>query len=71
MFGSLFFYEAKVTPAISDNRIVITAFAAILLAGLMAGGPVRRDFGTRRDRGRAGAAVVRAGQRHRLLAAVD
>jgi Bacterial membrane protein YfhO len=35
MFGSLFFYEAKVTPAISDNRIVITAFVAILLAGLM------------------------------------
>ena len=32
MFGSLFFYAAKVTPAISDNRMVITAFAAVLLA---------------------------------------
>lgn len=37
MFGSLFFYAAKVTPAISDNRMVITAFAAVLLAALLAG----------------------------------
>jgi hypothetical protein len=36
MFGSLFFYAAKVTPAISDNRMVITAFASVLLAGLLA-----------------------------------
>ena len=36
MFASLFFYAARVTPAISDNRMVITAFAAVLLAGLMA-----------------------------------
>jgi hypothetical protein len=36
MFASLFFYAAKVTLAISDNRMVITAFVAILLAGLMA-----------------------------------
>lgn len=35
MFASLFFYAAKVTPAISDNRMVITAFAAVLLAGLL------------------------------------
>jgi hypothetical protein len=37
MFGSLFFYAAHVMPVISDNRMVITAFVAILLAGLMAG----------------------------------
>jgi hypothetical protein len=37
MFASLFFYAAKVTPAISDNRMVITAFAAVLLAGLLTG----------------------------------
>jgi len=36
-FASLFFYAARVTPAISDNRMVITAFAAVMLAGLMAG----------------------------------
>ena len=36
-FASLFFYAARVTLAISDNRMVITAFVAILLAGLMAG----------------------------------
>lgn len=37
MFSSLFFYAAKVTPAISDNRMVITAFAAVLLAVLLTG----------------------------------
>jgi hypothetical protein len=37
MFGSLFFYAAKVTPAISDNRMVITAFVAVLLAAILAG----------------------------------
>jgi hypothetical protein len=37
MFASLFFYAAKVTPAISDNRMVITAFAAVLLAALLGG----------------------------------
>jgi hypothetical protein len=37
LFASLFFYAAKVTPVISDNRMVITAFVAILLAGLLAG----------------------------------
>lgn len=37
MFASLFFYAAKVTPAISDNRMVITAFSAVLLAALLAG----------------------------------
>jgi hypothetical protein len=36
MFGSLFFYAARVTPAISDNRMVITALVALLLAGLLA-----------------------------------
>jgi hypothetical protein len=35
MFASLFFYAARVTPAISDNRMVIAGFAAVLLAGLM------------------------------------
>jgi hypothetical protein len=37
IFASLFFYAARVTLAISDNRMVITAFVALLLAGLMAG----------------------------------
>jgi hypothetical protein len=37
MFASLFFYAARVMPTISDNRMVITAFVAFLLAGLMAG----------------------------------
>lgn len=37
VFASLFFYAAKVTPQISDDRMVITALVAILLAGLMAG----------------------------------
>jgi hypothetical protein len=37
MFASLFFYAARVTLAISDYRMVITAFVAVLLAGLMAG----------------------------------
>ncbi len=37
VFGSLFFYAAHVAPVISDNRMVITAFVALLLAGLMAG----------------------------------
>jgi hypothetical protein len=37
VFASLFFYAARVTPAISDNRMVITAFVALLLAGLLAG----------------------------------
>jgi hypothetical protein len=36
VFASLFFYAARVTPAISDNRMVITAFVAILLAALLA-----------------------------------
>lgn len=36
MFGSLFFYAARVTPAITDNRMVITALVALLLAGLLA-----------------------------------
>jgi hypothetical protein len=36
VFASLFFYAARVTPAISDNRMVITAFAALLLAALLA-----------------------------------
>ena len=37
VFASLFFYAAHVTPVISDNRMVISAFAALLLAGLLAG----------------------------------
>lgn len=37
MLASLFFYAAKVTPAISDDRMVITALVALLLAALMAG----------------------------------
>lgn len=37
VFASLFFYAARVTLAISDNRMVITAFVALLLAGLLAG----------------------------------
>ncbi len=37
IFASLFFYAARVPLAISDNRMVITAFVALLLAGLMAG----------------------------------
>jgi membrane protein YfhO len=36
MFGSLFFYAARVTPAVSDDRMVITALVALLLAGLLA-----------------------------------
>jgi hypothetical protein len=36
MFGSMFFYAARVAPAISDNRMVITALVALLLAGLLA-----------------------------------
>lgn len=36
LFASLFFYAAKVTPAITDNRMVITAMVALLLAGLLA-----------------------------------
>jgi len=35
--ASLFFYAAKATPAISDNRMMITAFAALLFAALLAG----------------------------------
>jgi hypothetical protein len=35
--ASLFFYAARVAPAISDDRMVITALVALLLAGLMAG----------------------------------
>ncbi len=49
MFASLFFYAAKVTPAISDNRMVITAFAAVLLAGLLTGvrsGGISKRAGT-------------------------
>jgi hypothetical protein len=37
IFASLFFYAARVPLAISDNRMVITAFVALLLAGLLAG----------------------------------
>src|ERR1700722_19593298 len=37
MFASLFFFAARVTPAISDNRMVIAALVALLLAGLLAG----------------------------------
>jgi hypothetical protein len=47
--ASLFFYAARVTPAISDNRMVVTALAAILLAGLLAGlrsGGISRRAGT-------------------------
>lgn len=36
LFASLFFYAARVPLAISDNRMVITAFAALLLAALLA-----------------------------------
>ncbi|MGA3188013.1 MAG: YfhO family protein [Bryobacteraceae bacterium] len=35
LFGSLFFYAARVTPVISDNRMVITALAALLLVALL------------------------------------
>jgi hypothetical protein len=37
VFASLLFYAGHVTSAISDDRMVITAFAAILLAALLAG----------------------------------
>ena len=36
MFGSLFFYAARVPSAISDDRMVITALVALLFAGLLA-----------------------------------
>jgi len=36
ILASLFFYAVHVTPVISDNRMVITAFAALLLAALLA-----------------------------------
>jgi hypothetical protein len=36
IFASLFFYAARVTLAISDDRMVIAAFAALMLAGLLA-----------------------------------
>ncbi len=36
LFGSLFFFAAHVSPAVTDNRMVITAFVALLLAGLLA-----------------------------------
>ena len=48
LFASLFFYAARATPAISDNRMVIAAFAALLLVALL---------GARR----AGAISARAG----------
>ncbi len=36
-FASLFFYAAHVAPAISDNRMVIAGFSALMLASLFAG----------------------------------
>jgi hypothetical protein len=36
LLGSLFFYEAKITPAISDNRLVIAALVALTLAAILA-----------------------------------
>ncbi|HVO97697.1 MAG TPA: YfhO family protein [Bryobacteraceae bacterium] len=35
--GSLFFYSAGMTPAISDNRMVMTALVAVLMAAVLGG----------------------------------
>jgi hypothetical protein len=55
MFGSLFFYAAKVVPAISDNRMMIAALVAALLAALLGG---LRSGGISARAGTVGALVL-------------
>src|SRR5487761_1906617 len=37
ILGSLFFYAGGVTPAVSDNRMMITALVAVLMAAVLGG----------------------------------